>query len=151
MPLRRVQPTSRTLPGGALETTFQLDNATPRTPPAPRRCTRTRQPVGDDNTGADPSPMRTRRRRYQEEPTPVGERDAVLTRQQESASNDPASSFRQTPQQTAARTRGAQVPVASGSQNVDSSAPGMDTYNCQVLGLTTRSYSYTCRAPPRLV
>lgn len=43
----------------------------PRTPPAPRRRTRTRQPVGDENVGADPpSPMRTRRRRYQVPPTP---------------------------------------------------------------------------------
>ncbi|KAJ7924764.1 hypothetical protein B0H13DRAFT_1863629 [Mycena leptocephala] len=70
MPPRRA-PTSRVLPGGALETTFQLDTAPPRTPPSPRRHTRRRQPVGEENTGADPSPMRTRRRQYQEAPTPL--------------------------------------------------------------------------------
>ncbi|KAJ7278309.1 hypothetical protein C8J57DRAFT_1465460 [Mycena rebaudengoi] len=40
-------------------------------PPVSRRRTRARQPHGDDNTGAEPSPMRTRHWRYQEPPTPV--------------------------------------------------------------------------------
>ncbi|KAJ7161811.1 hypothetical protein C8R43DRAFT_947325 [Mycena crocata] len=75
--------TSRVLPGGALETTFQLsaekpggsaipnDDEVRSSPPVPRRRRRTRQPHGDDNLGGDPIPMRTRRRQHQAPPTPA--------------------------------------------------------------------------------
>ncbi|KAJ7495664.1 hypothetical protein B0H11DRAFT_1910416 [Mycena galericulata] len=75
MPPRRANSTISltALPGGALETVFRLDvDAAVRSPPAPRRRTGRRQPVGVDNVGADPpSPVRTRRRRRQEDPNPT--------------------------------------------------------------------------------
>ncbi|KAJ6529698.1 hypothetical protein B0H19DRAFT_1274093 [Mycena capillaripes] len=114
MPPRHA-PTSRVLPGGALETTFQLDTAPPRTPPAPRRHTRRRQPVGEENTGADPSPMRNRRRQYQEAPTPLA---AELQRPELTQDhNSPA--FKRHPPPTTrtnGRAHARETPVASSSR-----------------------------------
>ncbi|KAJ7884388.1 hypothetical protein B0H14DRAFT_2564440 [Mycena olivaceomarginata] len=115
MPPRHV-PTSRVLPGGALETTFQLDTAPPRTPPAARRRTRKRQPVGEDNTGAEPSPMRTRRRQYQQPPTPL---EGLASRLQPELTRDsPSLTLNRRSQQptTSGPAPVREIPVASSSR-----------------------------------
>ncbi|KAJ7817323.1 hypothetical protein B0H13DRAFT_1923007 [Mycena leptocephala] len=115
MPPRHV-PTSRVLPGGALETTFQLDTAPPRTPPAARRRTRKRQPVGEDNTGAEPSPMRTRRRQYQQPPTPL---EGLASRLQSELTRDsPSPTLNRRSQQptTSGPAPVREIPMASSSR-----------------------------------
>ncbi|KAJ7701681.1 hypothetical protein B0H16DRAFT_752473 [Mycena metata] len=122
MPPRRA-PTSRSLPGGASETTFQLeghDNVR-RSPVAPRRRTGTRQPIGDDNTGAEPSPRRTRRRQYQEPPTPSRTPAAPPEiPQHHMPTGQPSGTPSPTPRQSVPRPRIPPLrrPVASGSRTV---------------------------------
>ncbi|KAK7015377.1 hypothetical protein R3P38DRAFT_2786872 [Favolaschia claudopus] len=134
MPPRR-QATSRALPGGALETMFPLDQtldntlATPlRTPPAPRRQTRRRQPNGEDNTGADPSPMRTRRSQHQLPPTPVAPPHSELDPEPSPASRRPR-------RRTAATNQ-----VASSSRTtLEDMPPGISFGNIFFLALTRRA------------
>ncbi|KAJ6537038.1 hypothetical protein B0H19DRAFT_1270706 [Mycena capillaripes] len=115
MPPRRA-PTSRVLPGGALETTFQLDTAPPRTPPAARRRTRKRQPVGEDNTEAEPSPMRTRRLQYQQPPTPLEGLPLRLRPELTRDSPSPTLNRRSQQPRTSGPATVGEIPVASSSR-----------------------------------